>query len=333
MRKKLLAPMAALLLAGSGCTQHDLLSNNHQTTGNDISFHAYAGKSGKTTPTTSETFDTFRVYAYQGENTDKIDWTNPTKLMMDMEVVKGANGWEATAPTPWPAVGTKVQFFAFSPKKEFGKIGYIDNQGTYPTLSFVASTNIDEQQDLLFAQTEEFDVEKTGDAYAPVQLNFKHALSKFRFSAKVQPNQILFIDNVSICNLSTTGTLAYAATPSDGGTETAIWSDVNTENDAFEIKLIAEAKGGLTNSDKAISITEGDGAPLVIPQKRDKVDVTAGGTNIFTGQKQLSYIKITYSLQNTTTQDWIVGSANEKKETYIPVDIDFSINKAYNFSV
>ncbi|MGL5979967.1 MAG: hypothetical protein ACRCZY_03645, partial [Phocaeicola sp.] len=35
----------------------------------------------------------------------------------------------------------------------------------------------------------------------------------------------------------------------------------------------------------------------------------------------------------TTTQDWIVGSANEKKETYIPVDIDFSINKAYNFSV
>ncbi|MGL5979965.1 MAG: fimbrillin family protein, partial [Phocaeicola sp.] len=334
MRKKLLVPIAALLLASSGCTKHDLLSNNLQATGNNVSFHAYTGKTGKITPTTDKTFNTFRVYAYQGA-TD-ISWADPTKLMTDVEVIKGTNAWEATAPTPWPAEGTNVQFFAFSPKAEAieggSTITYNAPAGNFPTLTMTTATNVEKQQDLLFAQTNKFPT-AAKDKHQKVSLNFKHALSKFRFSAKVQPNQILFIDSVSICNLSNTGTLAYAATPSEGYTETANWSDDDTKNRAFKIKLTTEASGGLTNSDKAISITEDDGAPLVIPQKRDKVDVTAGGKNIFTGQNQRSYIKITYSLQNTTTQDWIVGSANEKKETYIPVDIDFSINKAYNFSV
>ncbi|MGL5980502.1 MAG: fimbrillin family protein [Phocaeicola sp.] len=334
MRKKLLLPMAALLLAGSGCTQHDLLSSNHQATGDNISFHGYTGKTEKAIPTTDETFNTFRVYAYKGENNDEIVWSSPTTLMKDMEVIKGSNVWEATAPTPWPADGTKVQFFAFSPKAESEKIDYNEPVGTYPTLTMVTSTNIDNQQDLLFAQTAEFAVTKKGENYDPVQLNFKHALSKFRFSAKVQPNQKLLIKEVSIHNLSSTGTLAYAKTPSEGAEETAMWTNVPEKNDSFAIKLNPEIDTqGITNSDEAISITTNDGAPLVIPQKRDKVNVSQPSQNMFTTNNKDSYIKVSYSLQNVTTKEWIVGTQDTRKTAYIPVDIDFSINKAYNFSV
>ncbi|MGL5980781.1 MAG: fimbrillin family protein, partial [Phocaeicola sp.] len=120
MSKNFLLPVVALALAASSCTKHDVIGHNQSGFVDPtlVNFSAYAGKS-RAASTTAETFKEFQVYGYRGElGADaSIVWDSekPTLLMDNVKVSKTSDVWETLSPTPWPAEGTHVQFFAFSP--------------------------------------------------------------------------------------------------------------------------------------------------------------------------------------------------------------------------
>ncbi|MGL5981679.1 MAG: hypothetical protein ACRCZY_12555, partial [Phocaeicola sp.] len=75
---------------------------------------------------------------------------------------------------------------------------------------------------------------------------------------------------------------------------------------------------------------------LVIPQERTKVDVSTPDDHLFSKNTVNSYIKMVYSLQNTTTSDWIVGKgpeAENQRVAYIPVDVAFNMNQVVNYVI
>ncbi|MGL5980609.1 MAG: hypothetical protein ACRCZY_07010, partial [Phocaeicola sp.] len=57
---------------------------------------------------------------------------------------------------------------------------------------------------------------------------------------------------------------------------------------------------------------------------------------LFTGNTKNSYIKMVYSLKNTTIGDWIVGKGSEVENqvtAYIPVDVAFDMNQVVNYVI
>ncbi|MGL5958963.1 MAG: fimbrillin family protein, partial [Phocaeicola sp.] len=308
MSKKFLLPIVALALAASSCTKHEVIGHNQAGFVDPtlVNFSAYAGKS-RAESTTAKTFKEFQVYGYRGVSgaDASIVWDSekPTLVMDNVKVSKTGDIWEAASPTPWPAEKTHVQFFAFSPAAS--GIGYAKDQATNkPVLSFTAQTDVTKQVDLLYAQSKEMKAAATG-GHAKVDLTFTHALTKVKFSAKVQPKQELFISELSLHNLGSKGSFAYTTGESVEGK----WKTEVDANDSFAIALSAKAGEGITSTE-AVDVTATDGATLVIPQERTKVDVSAPAPGLFTGNTKNSYIKMVYSLKNTTIGDWIVGKGS-----------------------
>ncbi|MGL5980586.1 MAG: fimbrillin family protein, partial [Phocaeicola sp.] len=281
-------------------------------------------------------FKEFQVYGYRGEiGADaSIAWDSekPTLLMDNVKVTKTGDAWETVSPTPWPTAGTHVQFFAFSPaaSAESG-IGYAKDKITHePALSFTAQTKVDKQVDLLYAQSKEMEAAATG-AHSKVNLTFTHALTKVKFSAKVQPNQELYLSGLSLHNLGKEGSFAYTTGESVEGK----WNTEVAANDSFAIALSGDPINPITSTE-AVDVTAKDGATLVIPQKREKVNVSAPAPGLFTGNTENSYIKMVYSLKNTTIGDWIVGKGSEVENqvvAYIPVDVAFDMNQVVNYVI
>ncbi|MGL5979796.1 MAG: fimbrillin family protein [Phocaeicola sp.] len=339
MSKRFLLPIVALALVISGCTKHDVLGHTDSEAADPtiVSFNASLA-SLKGVTTTKDSFKEFFMYAYQGAkgSDTSMSWgTDSPKPLMDSEkVTKGSNNaWQTASSTPWPAEGTHVQFFAFSPAaSDASGIKYIKDgsSGHKPALGFTAKTDVADQVDLLYAQSTEMVTAATGK-HNKVNLKFTHALTKVKFSAKVQPNQELYLSELSLHNLGQEGHFAYTT----GSSTVGAWDGMVTENKAYAIELIDKAKTGITDTE-ALDVTTEDGATLVIPQTRAKVDVTAGGDAIFSTNKINSYIKIVYSLKNTIANSWIVGTgstAAEQVTAYIPVDVAFNMNQLVNYEI
>ncbi|MGL5957483.1 MAG: fimbrillin family protein, partial [Phocaeicola sp.] len=213
MNKLFLLPIVTLALAASSCTKHDVLNHTPSEDADPlyVNFNAYTGRS-KATSTTAETFKEFYVYGYQGINAsdEPLNWdtSSPKLLMKDEKVTKASNNvWQTASLNPWPAKGTHVQFFAFSPaaSTESG-IEYVKDDGSKerPALSFTAKTDVAQQVDLLYAQSDEMSAAAAG-SHSKVFLNFTHALTKVKFSAKVQPKQRAYISEISLHNLGSKG--------------------------------------------------------------------------------------------------------------------------------
>ncbi|MGL5979568.1 MAG: fimbrillin family protein [Phocaeicola sp.] len=331
MIKKILLPVVAWLLVASGCTKHDVLGNNHlgvvDPTLVNFSASVIAVKGATTT---ADSFNEFCTYGYQGVSELDMplvwDADSPSSLMVNETVTKRSDGrWVTASSTPWPAENTHVQFFAFSPVG-----GAIYAKSDTPALHFRANEEVSQQVDLLYAESAEITTEESG-SHKKVALDFMHALTKFRFSAKVQPNQKLFISSISLHNLASEGIFAYPM----GVTERGSWSDDSATNSEFGIILSNDAQAGITST-TAVSITAKDGSCLVIPQTRTAVDVSSPKENLFSENSKNSYIKMVYSLQDTDDGSWIVGSGSDvegQMTAYLPAAIDFGINKALNFIV
>ncbi|MGL5979566.1 MAG: fimbrillin family protein, partial [Phocaeicola sp.] len=251
---------------------------------------------------------------------------SPTSLMTNETVTKGSDGvWTTASSTPWPAEDTHAQFFAFSPAESATYV-----KSDTPALHFTTNADVAQQVDLLYAESAEVTTAASG-THKKVALDFTHALTKFRFSAKVQPNQKLYISSISLHNLSSEGNFAYA-TGAVGG---ASWSDDKTKNREFSIGLRDNAKEGIIST-TGVDVTADNGAVLAIPQTRKALDASYPETNLFSGNSEDGYIKVVYSLQSTTDEKWIVGTGSEVENqvtAYIPQAIAFEINKALNFRI
>ncbi|MGL5937705.1 MAG: fimbrillin family protein [Phocaeicola sp.] len=335
MGKKFLTAIAAFILVVSSCSKHDAIDNHQDEVvdSTSIKFDAFVGDF--TAPALENSFNDFRVYGYQGKSgvDEEMTWSidSPNSLMENMAVTKGSDGvWKTASSTFWPAEETHVQFFAFSPTASAGSgIEYLKSSesGHIPALRFTVNEDQAKQVDLLCAESAEL---VTAEAIKDkrVELKFTHALTKLKFSANVQPKQRLYISHLSLHNLGSKGSFSY--NPADR--EKGSWTDDEKTNRGFAVKLIDEAKTGIVSTEE-ISITTADGAALLIPQAREKVDVSSPKAKLFSENETNSYIKVVYSLQNSDDNSWIVGSGSEVEKqvtAYIPWAVDFKMNQLGN---
>ena len=114
----------------------------------------------------------------------------------------------------WPGASYKMRFFAYAPKDNGH---YVLSGSAYagsPVISVTVPVDVNEQEDLLVAKTDELD----GNTNAAVPLTFRHALTAIRFvcGADMQGGTV---KSVSLKNVYSSG--AY-----NMGTQT--WSGVGT---------------------------------------------------------------------------------------------------------
>ncbi|MGL5958424.1 MAG: hypothetical protein ACRCZZ_07530, partial [Phocaeicola sp.] len=144
-------------------------------------------------------------------------------------------------------------------------------------------------------------------------------------------NQALYLSELSLHNLGQEGSFAYTTGASTAGA----WKKEVTANKGFAIALSDVTKKPITSTE-AVDVTATDGAILVIPQARTKVDVSTPKDALFSGNRENSYIKMVYSLKNTVANAWIVGVGSEFKEqvtAYIPVDVNLTMNQVANYVI
>lgn len=131
---------------------------------------------------------------------------------------KSGSGDYALASTYyWPGASYKMKFFAYAPKDN-GQ--YVLSGSTHPgspTIGVTIPSDVNDQEDLLVAQTDELD----GNTNAAVPLTFRHALTAIRFVCG-NDMQDGTVKSVSLKNVYSKGTYNM-------GTQT--WSDVDTPAD------------------------------------------------------------------------------------------------------
>ena len=207
--KKIFVAMLALA-AATACSNDELVSVNQEAIGFDNAFINNSVRS-EVDPSFTNTnlFEDFAVYGFV-EGASLFNGVKVAKTGVDNTELKSA--WKYAGTQYWIA-GANYDFYAVAPFNG----GWSVKTGTTPsdsgaTLSF---TTTDGTQDLLYAPI----VERKGalSGNVAVEFNFKHILSKVKFSFKNGYNAsaaTIRVKNINITNAYATGeaTLAAAAT-------------------------------------------------------------------------------------------------------------------------
>ena len=144
--------------------------------------------SGKGPAIDNDALDNFGVFSFY---TGVYDWSSTTSLpdyMYNREVsrTKIANQWSDWHYSPvmyWPVLGEKLSFYAYAPyATPANKIELsAASEPGLPVLTYQVPISTREQQDILYAEPL-FNLQNTKQ---PVRLQFKHALTKVLFHAKL----------------------------------------------------------------------------------------------------------------------------------------------------
>lgn len=219
----------------------------------------------------------FGVFAfYTGQNSwESVSATILPNYLYNQEVKRQKQGdeWSAWTYSPvmyWPKAEEKLSFFAYAPfaTPENGiKISSKTHTGPF-TLTYRVPVEVKNQQDILYTLPL---LDQSKDSYLNknIPLNFKHALTKIIFHAKIQDGkeppagQYLKIKSVSIKNISSGGTLNFQTTP----VLSARWSV--QEGPLQDYILTTQPEGGLTDCNLGnipVSITSPEGQLNLMPQ-------------------------------------------------------------------
>lgn len=310
MKSLLLCASAAALLFMS-CSQENVPDIN-SSDASVIAFDVYASKTTtRAASTTNTTFTDFTVYGYQSDAA--IDWTTvPSLLMDDITVSRSSSSddWVTSSSVLWPDAGTYVKFYAFSPGTS---ASYSAAATDGPELSFTQATTNADQSDLLVAMSD--DVVALDDGLnTRVPLTFTHALSKISFTVKVASNLEVTITSLSIEGVNSAGIYNFTD---------ASWSDQGTVAE-FALVLNSDASAGI-DATSYTSITETDGAIMIIPQSVSAWELTDAGNT-----SDNCRLKIVYGLVNTSDSSDIVASGTT---AYLPMALDVSLNGQYSINL
>lgn len=206
------ADASAYFSAGAGAD-----SGTGVGAGADSGIYADAMTKGitKSAPVDADSFyDSFGVFASTYTGT----WNESSKpyYMRNVAVTK-SSGW--TTDYLWPkAAGSKIRFFAYAPYNGDG-ISFSDsNMHGVPTIEYTVPQNVEEQSDILVAETPEIDC----NAIAPVSLRFRHALSAVRFvvgddavSSTIKSISVKGVYNSGKCKIQSIPVWEHSTTKSD----------------------------------------------------------------------------------------------------------------------
>lgn len=285
---------------------------------NPISFDNYVGKDAMTRASVVQDVKSVRVNAYlrkkesEGTYAFKANFMNNQEVKWEAAAEGNGGSWTYAPAKFWPAADQVVDFVAWVPV----------NNATVndATLNFTVPTEVKSQTDLLVAGSQ-MELNRAADN-KPVNLNFKHLLSRigFQISAVGIPNDnVTVVELVEVTlnggfassgvvdmtkdinNIAITAaegqesTSAYTLTGTHFGWEDNVMKNGDTQNkeDSY-IMLIPDG-----NDPESITVTytitteNGDGTTTEVENKAE-FDLDGDGTFVYQPGKAYKYIfKIT----------------------------------------
>ncbi len=303
---------AAILL--TSCSQEQSPQINVDSS-SAVAFDVYTGKVlSKAASTTNSTFTAFTVYGYQSSST--IDWSSaaPSALMSDISVSRtdtsDDDSWVTSSSVLWPSSGTNVVFYAYSPE---ASASYSAAVSDGPVLAFTQDTENSSQSDLIVAKSSDIVALESG-LNTRVPLSFTHSLSKVSFQVKVASNLMVYITSMAIDQVYSTGTYNF---------DDASWSGFDDKQE-FAIVVNSTATNGI-DATSYTSITDTDGAIMIIPQSLSAWETTDSGNTSANCR-----LKLTYELVNTSDNSTIVAADTE---AYLPIALDIALNGQYSINL
>lgn len=290
----------------------------------------------RTPVTTINTLESFYVTAYLRQNDVISRYISDTK-------VQYTNGlWMPSQENAWPHSG-KMTFFTCSPQSN--KITYnfpsvADNKPAKPTFTYSVPSSEDEQLDVLYAVTEK----DCADAYnaspetdGTVRINFRHALSQVRLSAKnTNPDWRVRITKVTLHNIKYQGTYTYPnQTTLVGNTVRGSWAVEDSKAD-YEFTFSDVTIDGEGTAELATTSTTKNNALLLMPQESAAWDVENDKSNIQSG----AYFTITCNIvqvkEGVEVQLWPRIDKYEfgaTKNVAIPASVKWEEGKCYTYNL
>jgi hypothetical protein len=219
-------------LAGmSGCSTDEVLSSEQLAKKNEISFRVSETRTGTSLKAGIANASTITNFTLSGI-------TDAGNTLLDGVVVtrsSDGSAWDYAPKTVWPAADTKVDFYAYSPgnSRNVATPGFKGNQDH--TVTYTVPTQHNGQEDFLVAVQEHT---VTSGAQDPVQLNFKHALSRVLVNARATGSLTgaeVIVKSVVFKNLASTGTLTLKkdVLSNEGTPKKDISTGIPTNTDAF----------------------------------------------------------------------------------------------------
>ncbi len=165
----------------------------------------------------------------------------------------------------WPTVGTDlVKFFAYYPYNGNGITLSPSTATGYPNITYVPSTTVSDQVDLMYASPSAANNQSSGSA---VGLSFSHALTRISFSAECNLSNVIKVQSIALTGIKSKGTLSY-----DPSVASSPWtlSSSSTDTTTYKVStsdgtLIPESSQVLNTSDYQ-NLESYSGSLLLLPQ-------------------------------------------------------------------
>ena len=251
--------------------------------------------------------------------TSKIHGTT-TEYFSGESLSKSGSTWGTTGRYFWPATasGQSLDFLVLYPKDD-------NNWTNFSQLKYTVPQANASQVDLMYATAYNQTLNTNTTNNGQVELNMKHALTAFSFSAMSETGLTVTVKSVTLCNVMTSGTFSFpsASTVADGIGDNR-WSELT-------------AKGNLTlgMSEKTLNTTayqrldSDDGVLMMLPQS-----LTGWTKNeVATAESQTgSYLVINCSILSNGRP--VTGDGeNPTGDVYVPISGSFDAGKHYNFQM
>lgn len=214
-------------------------SYSHTLYNDDLAYPS-SGKNffSRATPVTGSSMHaSFGISAYTYTGT--WDETKLPNHFYNVSATKSGSYYELATVCYWPGVDNKIRFFAYAPNNNGQYLLSSSTHAGSPTLSVTIPGSVNNQVDLLVAQTGEM----AGDSNTAVELSFNHVLTAIKFEwESTVPNGTLKsislkniyskgVFNMGTSNwstLSTPATFSQTLNKTTGGTDKSITTAAQT---------------------------------------------------------------------------------------------------------
>ncbi|MGL5682909.1 MAG: fimbrillin family protein [Marinifilaceae bacterium] len=259
------------LTLACGCS--DIIDSEHVGMTDALCFSADITTKGM--ELANSNMDNFGIFAfYTGtDNWFAAQNSATPQYLYNKTVTRTQSGgqWSAWSYDPvmyWPKQGEKLSFFAYAPAATAQNNITVSpvTQTGMPTLVYQVSTDIKQQQDLLYSLPL-LDKQKDAFTNGKVTLAFKHALTKVQFRAKFTPGgepaagQYVQINSISLTSINNKASFTCATEPVMAG----IWNLQSTQSN-YTVSIAGNELGNIALSSQYKPLTTGEGTMFLLPQ-------------------------------------------------------------------
>lgn len=317
--KKSLFIMALGAIALTSCSQDEIIEVQKDA----ISFAAITENAGRATITNATNLTEFNVSGIVNDGGTYKTYFD--KITMDDGTKEGSiynSGYY------WPM--GNMDFYAYAPTALTFVLGTPDaaaNKTADKAAKITGVTIADDatdQADIVYALST--NNAKPAAAAAPVDLNFRHALSQVDFKVKIASNVAqaikVVVNSITVKNLQGTGVYSFPTTKTDTGTDgKGTWAISGELKDYSVAPGWGALTNGATGSTEAVTATATE-SMLLLPQTIEASTYSSGWS-----AKGLFILDAdVYSVVGGTEVQLV------SEPTYVPVEINWEEGKHYTYT-